>query len=84
MIAISWQGASIPIAWECLDKNAGNSSTAEVIALMERVLKVTPVEQIDNLLADREFTVSFCLAQTIAAYMNNHKIIVNKLTGTLI
>lgn len=55
VISISWQGASIPIAWECLDKNGGNSSTAERIALMERVLKIIPVEQIDNLLADREF-----------------------------
>ena len=55
VISISWQGASIPIAWECLDKSGGNSSTAERIALMERVLQIIPAKKIDNLLADREF-----------------------------
>ena len=55
VISISWQGASIPIAWECLDKSGGNSSTAERIALMERVLQIIPAQKIDNLLADREF-----------------------------
>ena len=55
VISISWQGASIPIVWECLDKKGGNSNTDERIALMERVLKLIPVSQIDNLLADREF-----------------------------
>ncbi len=55
VVSIAWQGASIPIVWECLDKKGGNSNTDERIAVMERVLKLIPADRIDNLLADREF-----------------------------
>ena len=55
VVSISWQGNSIPIVWECLDKSGGNSNTDERIAVIERLLKIIPAEQIDNLLADREF-----------------------------
>ncbi|WP_419832344.1 IS4 family transposase [Endozoicomonas atrinae] len=55
VISIAWQGNSIPIVWECLDKNGGNSNTQERIAVMKRVLKLIPADQIDSLLADREF-----------------------------
>ena len=43
VVSVAWQGASIPIAWECLDKNGGNSNTKERIALMERVLELIPI-----------------------------------------
>ncbi|WP_062260337.1 IS4 family transposase [Endozoicomonas arenosclerae] len=55
VVAIAWQGASIPIVWICLDKSGGNSNADERIAIMERVLKLIPAEKIDGLLADREF-----------------------------
>ncbi|MDP0563265.1 MAG: hypothetical protein QS721_13445 [Candidatus Endonucleobacter sp. (ex Gigantidas childressi)] len=50
-----WQGTSIPIVWECLDKEVGNANTDERIAVMERVLNLIPIKRVDNLLADREF-----------------------------
>ncbi|MDP0561900.1 MAG: hypothetical protein QS721_06055 [Candidatus Endonucleobacter sp. (ex Gigantidas childressi)] len=53
MVSIAWQGTSIPIVWECLDKKGGNSNTDERIAVMERVLNFIPIKRIDNLLADR-------------------------------
>lgn len=55
VISIAWQGNSIPIVWECLDKNGGNSNARERIAVMTRVLNLIPADRIDNLLADREF-----------------------------
>lgn len=55
VVSVIWQGASIPIAWVCLDKQGGNSNTQERIALMENVFKLIPAEKIVSLLADREF-----------------------------
>ncbi|MDP0561286.1 MAG: hypothetical protein QS721_02660 [Candidatus Endonucleobacter sp. (ex Gigantidas childressi)] len=55
MVSIAWQGTSIPIVWECLDKKGGNSNTDESIAVMDRVLNLIPLKRIDNLLANREF-----------------------------
>ena len=55
VVSIVWQSASIPIVWRCLDKEGGNSSTKERIALMQHLLTLIPAEKIDNLLADREF-----------------------------
>ena len=55
VISVAWQGAAVPIAWECLDKNGGNSNSCERITLMEHVLTMIPAEQIEHLLADREF-----------------------------
>ncbi|MDP0563037.1 MAG: hypothetical protein QS721_12225 [Candidatus Endonucleobacter sp. (ex Gigantidas childressi)] len=55
VVSIAWQGTSIPIVWECLDKEVGNSNTDERIAVMERVLNIIPIKRIDNLLVDREF-----------------------------
>lgn len=55
VVSIAWQGASIPIAWTCLDKQGGNSNTEERKEIMERVLTLIPAPKIDNLLADREF-----------------------------
>ncbi|MDP0563006.1 MAG: transposase [Candidatus Endonucleobacter sp. (ex Gigantidas childressi)] len=54
VVSFAWQGTSILIVWECLDKKGGNSNTYERIAVMERVLNLIPIKRIDNLLADRE------------------------------
>jgi hypothetical protein len=45
---------AVPLFWSLLDK-AGNSDTAERIALMERFLKVFGAAKVAALLADREF-----------------------------
>jgi len=45
---------SIPIAWILLDKK-GNSSTEERKILIEKILQIIPKEQIEIILADREF-----------------------------
>ncbi|MDP0562490.1 MAG: transposase [Candidatus Endonucleobacter sp. (ex Gigantidas childressi)] len=55
VVSIAWQGTSIPIVWECLDRKGGSSNTDERIAVMGRVLNLIPIKRIDNLLADREF-----------------------------
>jgi hypothetical protein len=53
-IAIVYQGLSIPIIFENLDKK-GSSNSAERIVLMEKLLKIIPPERIKVVLADREF-----------------------------
>ncbi len=55
VVSIAWQGASIPIVWICLTKKGGNSNAKERIEIMEKLLKLIPAENIDGLLADREF-----------------------------
>jgi Transposase DDE domain len=52
--AIVYENISLPIAWLLLDKK-GNSSTEERKILLEKVLKIVPKEQIEIILADREF-----------------------------
>jgi len=57
MLGISYKGTAIPLVWKLLDKR-GNSSTAERIALMERLCKCltdSQKEKVRCLLADREF-----------------------------
>jgi len=54
VLGIAYRGMALPVFWSLLDK-AGNSNTAERIALMERFLAVFGVERIAVLLADREF-----------------------------
>jgi hypothetical protein len=54
VLGIACHGIALPVFWSVLDK-AGNSDTAERIALMERFLKVFGIAQIEALLADREF-----------------------------
>lgn len=56
-IGISWRGTAIPLVWMLLDK-AGQSSQAERILLLERLLNCLTREQrarICYLLMDREF-----------------------------
>jgi hypothetical protein len=54
VLGIAHRGMAVPVFWSVLDK-AGNSDTAERIALMERFLKVFGASRIAALLADREF-----------------------------
>ena len=54
VLGIAHRGIAVPIFWSVLDK-AGNSDTAERIALMERFLKVFGASRFAALLADREF-----------------------------
>jgi len=64
VLGIAYRGIAVPIFWRVLDK-AGNSDTAERIALMERFLKVFGAARIAALLADREFVGEdgFCWLQ---------------------
>jgi hypothetical protein len=54
VLGIAYRGIAVPVFWSVLGK-AGNSDTAERIALMERFLAVFGAERIAVLLADREF-----------------------------
>jgi hypothetical protein len=54
VLGIACRGIALPVFWSVLDK-AGNSNTAERIALMERFLAVFGTARIAVLLADREF-----------------------------
>ena len=54
VLGIACRGIALPVFWTVLDK-AGNSNTAERIALMERFLAVFGAAKIAALLADREF-----------------------------
>ncbi len=54
VISIQAGDVAIPLVWRSLGK-AGNSSMTERIALMERLLRFFPKENIAGLLADREF-----------------------------
>ena len=47
-------GISIPIVWELLESQ-GNSNTAERQALIQQVLQIIPKENIECIVADREF-----------------------------
>ncbi len=53
-LAYAHEGVAIPLLW-CLLPKTGNSATQERIALLERLLKFLPVDQLEVLLADREF-----------------------------
>ena len=54
MLGIAYRGVAIRLLWTLLPQ-AGNSNTAERIALMERFLALFGRERIAALLADREF-----------------------------
>ncbi|MBK8752435.1 MAG: IS4 family transposase [Candidatus Competibacteraceae bacterium] len=54
VLGMAYRGIALPIFWSVLGK-AGNSNTAERIALMERFLAVFGVARVAVLLADREF-----------------------------
>lgn len=54
VLAVVTQRFRVPLMWTLLD-HAGNSSTAQRIALMRRYLRLFGASSIDALLADREF-----------------------------
>jgi hypothetical protein len=54
VLGIAYRGIALPVFWSVLGK-AGNSNTAERVALMERFLAVFGAARIAALLADREF-----------------------------
>lgn len=54
MLSIAYEGLSIPILWELLEK-AGNSNFEEQRRLLNRFLKLFGNERIAGVLADREF-----------------------------
>jgi hypothetical protein len=53
VLGVAHRGMAVPLFWSVLGK-AGNSDTAERIALMERFIKVFGVSRVAALLADRE------------------------------
>lgn len=53
-LAYTHKGIAVPLLW-CLLPKVGNSDTQERITLLERLLKLLPVDQFEVLLADREF-----------------------------
>ena len=53
-VAYAHEGVAVPLLW-CLLPKARNSATQERSALLERLLKLLPLEQLEVLLADREF-----------------------------
>lgn len=54
MLSIAYQGVAFPICWQLLAKK-GNSNTKERKQLLTTFLELVPLQQIDMLVADREF-----------------------------
>jgi Transposase DDE domain len=54
MLSIAYQGIAFPICWQLLAKK-GNSNTTERKQLMTTFLHLVPLQQIDMVVADREF-----------------------------
>jgi hypothetical protein len=54
MLGVAYQGIAFPLLWMLLPKT-GNSNTTERIQLMDRFLKLFPVDTIAFFCADREF-----------------------------
>jgi hypothetical protein len=54
MLSIVYKKMSFPIVWTLLDKQ-GSSNFIERIEIMERFLKIVPLERIKSFVADREF-----------------------------
>lgn len=55
MVLVGHGDFYIPFYWELLDNNSGNSNSEDRISLLNKVLKVIPLERIGLVLADREF-----------------------------
>lgn len=72
MLSICYEGIAIPIYWKLL-KKAGNSTGREQIALLERFVKQFGSQQIEAVLADREFPnktfISWLQERKIPFYM---------------
>jgi len=72
MLSICYEGTAIPIYWRLL-KKAGNSTGKEQIALIERFINQFGSQQIEAVLADREFPnktfISWLQEKNIPFYM---------------
>lgn len=55
MLGVAYKGLAFPLLWTLLDKK-GNSDTNERLALIDMLLNLVAAEQIDAVVADREFT----------------------------
>lgn len=54
MLAVCYKGIAFPVLWQRLDKK-GNSNTRERLDLIDKLLGILPAENIEALVADREF-----------------------------
>lgn len=68
MIGICRKGTCFPVVWRLLGK-AGNSNTAERIALTRRFLKLVEVDRIRAFVADREF-----IGEDWLAYLKDERV----------
>ncbi len=68
MLSVKGDGWCIPLIWTLLPKK-GNSTEQERIDLMNRFIKIFGLDQIYNLVADREFIGSMWIN-----YLNEHRI----------
>jgi hypothetical protein len=55
MVLVGQDDFFVPFYWELLDNNSGNSNSEDRIILLEKVLKLIPIERIGLVVADREF-----------------------------
>jgi hypothetical protein len=55
MIVASKAGVGIPLYWELLDNNSGNSNCKQRIELLEKLVSVIGKERISYIVGDREF-----------------------------
>lgn len=55
MLGVAYKGIAFPLLWTLLDKQ-GNSTTNERLALIDKLLTVLSAQDIDSIVADREFT----------------------------
>ena len=55
MIVASCKEVTIPLYWELLDNNSGNSNTNDRISLLKQCIKLLGAKRIGLFLGDREF-----------------------------
>lgn len=68
MIGIAYEGLAIPICWKLLPK-AGNATAKEHIDMVKRFLKIADKDQIEGVLADREFA-----SEEFFKWLNRNKV----------
>ena len=59
LLGVVYRGLTLPLVWAVLAKD-GNSNSQERKALMKQLLWVVPAQQIQCLVADREFSGQGC------------------------
>ena len=55
MIVAKCRDITIPLYWELLDNNSGNSNTSDRIDLLKKCIRILGVKRIGLFLGDREF-----------------------------